>query len=74
MCNTKTMIKIFLGIALLLIAGYFAFPHLQIPIATLAPYFLVLSCPLAMYLGMKGMHRDQKQSENHHRMHGRFQK
>lgn len=74
MCSAKTMIKIALGIGLLLAIGYLAFPQFQVVIASLAPYFLILACPIAMYLGMRGMHKDEKQSDNHQGMSGRRHK
>lgn len=54
MCSMKTMIKIAVGIALLLIVGYVAFPQSRTLIAAAAPYLLFLTCPLAMYFMMKG--------------------
>jgi len=55
MCSFKTMIKMVLGIGLLLIVGYVAFPAFQTQIAAIAPYLLFLVCPLVMIFMMKGM-------------------
>lgn len=60
MCSIKTMVKIALGIGLLLIVGYVIFPQFQTAIAAVAPYLLVLACPIAMVLMMKGMNMQDK--------------
>lgn len=54
MCSIKTMVKIVLGIVLLLLMGYMIFPQYQAAIVALAPYLLVLACPLAMFFMMAG--------------------
>lgn len=55
MCSLRTMVKIGIGLALLLVVGYVAFPQYQSAIRAFAPFLLVLACPLAMYFGMKQM-------------------
>lgn len=63
MCSIKSMIKIAFGIGLLLITGYLAFPQFQTTIAALAPYLLILACPLAMFFMMKGMNTQSQEKE-----------
>lgn len=63
MCSVKTMIKIALGIGVLLIAGYAIFPESRVLIAAVAPYLLLLACPLAMYFAMKGMNAPPQETE-----------
>ena len=63
MCSMRTMIKIILGIGLLLVVGYIAFPQFQTVIAAAAPYLLVLACPLAMYFMMKGINTPPQDKE-----------
>ena len=48
MCSMKTMFKIVLGIGLLLLVTYVAFPQFQHAIAAMAPILLALACPLGM--------------------------
>ncbi|WP_161779840.1 DUF2933 domain-containing protein [Ralstonia pickettii] len=55
MCSIKTMIKIGIGLAALLAVGYVAFPQSRATILAVAPFVLVLACPLAAYFGMKPM-------------------
>ena len=55
MCSVKTMVKFAIGLAVLLVVGYVAFPQYQGAIRAFAPFLLILACPLAMYFGMKGM-------------------
>lgn len=74
MCSAKTMIKIALGIGFLLVVGYFTFPQFQVVISTLAPYLLLLACPLAMYHGMRGMNKSEKHSGNRQGMFRRSHK
>jgi len=76
MCSAKTMIQIALGIGLLLAIGYLAFPQVQGAIVALSPYFLILACPLAMYLGMRGMRKseNEKKSAEHQKMSERYHK
>ena len=62
MCGVKTMIKIALGIGLLLTIGYVALPQYQAAVRAVAPWLLVLACPLAMYFGMREMHREKAKS------------
>lgn len=65
MCSMKTMIKIMLGIALLLVAGYLLFPQLHDLIVAVAPFLVFLACPVMMYFMMKGMNapRDQEKEK-----------
>ncbi len=55
MCTMKTMLKIMLGLGILLIAGYVAFPEYRQAIAALSPYLLLLGCPIGMYFMMDSM-------------------
>ncbi len=62
MCSMKTILKFALGIVLLLILGHFAFPQYQAGIVAVAPFLLVLACPLAMYfmMGRRNPNEDKK--------------
>ncbi len=61
MCSVKTMIKIAIGFAVLLVVGYVAFPQYQGAIRAFAPILLILACPLAMFFGMREMKpRDER--------------
>ena len=61
MCSIKTMIKIGIGLAVLLVVGYIVFPQYQGAFRVFAPFLLILACPLAMYFGMRQM----KQGDEH---------
>lgn len=63
MCSVKTMVKIALGIGLLLVMGYVIFPQYQAAIAAVAPFLLVLACPLAMYFMMAGKSAPPRERE-----------
>ena len=63
MCSIKSMIKIALGMGLLLVVGYMAFPQSQAVIAAVAPYLFFLACPIAMYFMMKGMNTSPQDKE-----------
>ncbi|MBF8179638.1 MAG: DUF2933 domain-containing protein [Burkholderiaceae bacterium] len=63
MCSFKTMIKMAVGIGLLLIVGYVAFPAFQTQITAIAPYLLLLVCPIVMVFMMKGMNNPQKEKD-----------
>lgn len=63
MCSMKTMIKIMLGIVLLLAIGYVVFPQWQASIAILAPYLLILACPLMMYFMRKEKNTPSQEKE-----------
>ena len=65
MCSIKTMVKISLVLGLRAIVGYVLFPIRQDVIQRVAPFLLVLACPLAMYVGMKGMNGQEKQKTPH---------
>jgi hypothetical protein len=61
MCSIKTMIKFGIGLGVLLVVGYVVLPQYQGAIRALAPFLLILACPLAMYFGMKEMKpRDER--------------
>ncbi|SCU74708.1 conserved exported hypothetical protein [Cupriavidus necator] len=65
MFSIKTMIKLGIGLAVLLVLGYTVFPQYQGAIRAFAPFLLILACPLAMYFGMKGMKpRDERKPLN----------
>lgn len=64
MCSIKTMVKSGIGLAVLLVVGYVAFPQYQGTIRAFAPFLLILACPLAMYIGMKEMKlRDERKPQ-----------
>ncbi len=63
MCSIKTMLKIALGMILLLITGYVAFPAFQLRIVAAAPLLLVLACPLSMFFMMKGMNHSTQEKK-----------
>lgn len=63
MCSMKTIIKIALGIGLLLVIGYVAFPQFRTMIVAFAPYLLFLACPLAMYFMMIGMNTPPQEKD-----------
>lgn len=63
MCSIKTTVKIALGIGLLLVLGYVIFPQYQAAIAAVAPYLLVLACPLAMFFMMAGKSAPPQEKE-----------
>lgn len=63
MCSMKTMIRIALGIGALLILGYVIFPESRASIAALAPFLLILACPLAMYYAMKATKKPPQEAE-----------
>lgn len=63
MCSFKTMMKMALGIGLLLIIGYLAFPAFQTRIAAAAPLLFVLLCPLSMIFMMKGMNHSTPEKD-----------
>jgi NhaP-type Na+/H+ and K+/H+ antiporter len=63
MCSVKTMVKMALGIAMLLIVGYAVFPEMRNMIAIAGPYLLFLACPLAMFFMMKSMNMQGKEKK-----------
>lgn len=62
MCSMKTMLKIAVGIGVLLLVTYFAFPQFQPAIAAMGPWLLVLACPLGMMF-MMGGHKNQEKEK-----------
>lgn len=62
MCSMKTLIKIAVGMGVLLLVVYVAFPQFQPAIAATAPWLLVLACPLMM-LFMMGGHKNQEKEK-----------
>lgn len=54
MCAPKTMVKIGIVIVAALVIGWLTFPEMQSRIIALAPFAIVLICPLAMLFGMRG--------------------
>lgn len=59
-CDSKTMIKIAVGLGAALAIAYVAWPAAQTFILASAPFLLALSCPLAMIFMMKGMNSERK--------------
>jgi len=55
MCSPKTMFKIGIPIAGVLLLGYVTFPQFRVALAGLAPFAFFAICPLAMLFGMWGM-------------------
>lgn len=62
MCNTKTMLKIGVAIAIPLALGFIFVPQLRVAIIGLAPFALLALCPLGMLFGMKAMGGDKQGS------------
>ena len=54
MCTPKTMWKIGAAIIAALAVGWFAFPTVRAQLIALAPFAIILICPLAMLFGMRG--------------------
>lgn len=62
MCNTKTMLKVGLGLLVGAVIAYIALPEFRSWILAASPTLLFLLCPLSMLLCMKMMHGQQGQS------------
>lgn len=56
MCNTKTMLKVGLGVLLVTGIAYAALPEFRDWILAASPTLLLLLCPLSMLFCMKMMH------------------
>lgn len=54
-CDSRTMIKIAVGLGAAVAIAYVAWPAARAFILASAPILLALSCPLAMVFMMKGM-------------------
>lgn len=62
-CDTKTMLKAALGLAVAIAVAYATLPAARDWLAAGAPFLFFLICPLMMFFMMKGMHacdEDQK--------------
>ena len=59
-CDSRTMIKIAIGLGAALAVAYVAWPAAHAFIVASAPILLALSCPLAMIFMMKGMNSESK--------------
>jgi Protein of unknown function (DUF2933) len=62
-CNTKTMIKVGLGVSALLAVAYFTLPAARDFISAATPFLLFLICPLSMIFMMKSMSSCDKKSD-----------
>jgi hypothetical protein len=56
-CNVKTMLKVAAVLAAFLATGYWVLPSYRAVILSLAPFSVVLLCPLSMLLMMWFMQR-----------------
>ncbi|MEN7527566.1 DUF2933 domain-containing protein (plasmid) [Cupriavidus basilensis] len=69
MCSLKTMVKLGVGLAGLLVVAYVLLPQYHAAMRAIAPFALVLVCvlvcPLAMYFGMRGMQAPGKDESTH---------
>ncbi|MBN9096342.1 DUF2933 domain-containing protein [Pandoraea sp. XJJ-1] len=54
-CSRKTMINLALVMGVVLVAAYFALPQFHALVLGIAPFLLVLLCPLSMFFMMRGM-------------------
>lgn len=61
----KAMLAIALTIGLALALVYVGLPEYRAGIAAVAPYFLILACPLAMMFMMKGTRGDRDKGDRH---------
>ncbi len=59
-CNSKTMIKLAIGLGIALAVAYFTLPEAKAFILASAPILVALICPLAMLFMMKGMTANKK--------------
>lgn len=55
MCSRQTMLKVGLGMLIVSVTAYAAFPELRTWILKAAPTLVVLLCPLSMLFAMKMM-------------------
>lgn len=62
MCNTKTMLKVGLGLLLGAVIAYGALPEFRGWILAASPTLLFLLCPISMLLCMKMMHGQNGQA------------
>ncbi len=62
-CDTKTMIKVGLGLGVLLALAYFTLPAAHAFILASGPFLLVLLCPLSMIFMMKSMNSCHKEND-----------
>lgn len=62
MCNTKTMLKVGLGMLFGAVIAYIALPEFRGWILAASPTLLFLLCPISMLLCMKMMHSQNGQS------------
>ncbi len=60
-CNMKTMVAASIALMAMLAATYAVWPPVRALVLGIGPYFLLLLCPLSMWLMMKSMgaHDDQ---------------
>lgn len=54
-CNTKTMIAVGIALVGMLATAYAVWPPVRALVLGIGPYFLLLLCPLSMWLMMKSM-------------------
>lgn len=62
MCNTKTMLKVGLGMLLFAVIAYLALPEFRGWILAASPTLLFLLCPISILMCMKMMHGQNGQS------------
>lgn len=62
-CDTKTMIKVGVGIGAVLAVAYAMLPAFRALILASAPILLALICPLSMIFMMKSMNACNKESD-----------
>ncbi len=60
-CNMRTMVTAGIALAAVLATAYAVWPPIRALVLGIGPYFLLLLCPLSMWLMMKSMsaHDDQ---------------
>lgn len=60
----RSMLGTALAIGLLLVLGYVMLPEYRAGLVAVAPYLLILACPLAMMFMMRDMHGDRSRDKD----------